>query len=271
MTKRLFLALLVTVAMFLVSGCTGGKMLQTLPSQNELSGIKGWSSAAVERKFGPEYTETFDSNGNKTWTYKKKFASNGWMTLGVPVLVDVVTIEFRNDKVISYLYNPGVLNGGLPGMSSLSSALGTTGTPKTLPDTPTKDVPEPSTTTKVMGLSKTMTNWFSSDTSPSENTAKTKDENRPTTSSGINSTFRHANLFTSCSLKDAKTRLCKNAKKLGLSAELKKDGRVVITSPQGTKVVTSFKPVGKDVVVELSATGPSDLSQDLCRAVEKCN
>lgn len=258
--KRLliFLTLLTTT---LLTGC-GTSRLAVTP--DELTNYRGFSQEAVFRKLGEPTTKAGDGKGTEVWEYKyetKKSASTVIRLTSMGVFgganapyVDILTFTFRNKKVITEpTIQTNVMNASMPGVNLVTSMIGSG-----------------AISTADMERAKSMApESFKADLPTESNkkiAATMKEEDQLTVSDNKK--------FSMCSIKDARGKISTNAKKYGLVVA-DKDGRMILLKPGGGKIITSFKQVKKDVLVELSATdgaiASTELSRDICSVLETCN
>lgn len=279
-SKCLF-ALLVLLAVSTLTGCAG--IMSKIPTQDELHGIRGMSKEAVLQKLGPPSDKSSDGN---IWYYKKPtnnainnivlISSFGLLNGKNSVYMDVARISFRGGKVHSTQTMDDTLDFNLSQMGLARDVVSDLDVPYQRDSNGSSEMSTAKSliggVASKIGLSSLMPSGFdSASSSKEEESEQNPIGHEPQPSHSNNKTIRQVNLFPECSLEDAKKRICDNARKLGFVTK-QKDGKVSI-SRDGTNVASSFKQVGKDVVVELSSTGRlhDSFSKDLCKAVEKCN
>jgi len=262
---RKIVVLLAILTVFLISGCAG--MMSSLPKQDELSRVNGMTKEAIAQKFGEPTEKSEDGN---TWDYKVPshhiynniiiFGTFGILRGDHLPMVDIARVKFRHNKVISTEIIMNTMNVNRSEVRLVTEYLGEVNTKKVLDQMPTE----------MNGVRQEV-----EAVRPSSNITSNQ---APvpiivSTAKGTASvTITDYKKFISCSIKTARSKLCSDAKGQGMRIEDLK-GRIVIITPDGNKIKTSFKQVKKDVLVELSVTGAftdTRLANDLCRILNTC-
>lgn len=241
MRKMIFVALLISMST-LLTGCF--RNFATLPITNDMDNLKGKTKQEILAMYGKP-TDPPNTSAD-VWDYKKtaKAPLNYMMSLTpMPLLstdiypnVDVTRLKFRGGKVVSVEYMENILNGTQAQTKQLREEL-------------------------MIGNGKEehpFLKYMQADIKESEGNSKehiqesvpppSKKEAPPKVAKATKDSKKYAG----STVKKVKGDLCAQAKKLGMKVESKGE-KVIITTPDGEKITTTFKQQKKAVVVEMAS------------------